>query len=129
MEARCIGPNTLILVADGRWRALQVGVLAERTEGEGRVALTPEGAKALKGKGMNVLIEMGAGDRAGFSDAAYQDAGAEIAPNGGAVISRAEVILKVLGPADGGPTSEAARLREGSAIISFLFPASNLQTV
>ena len=108
---------------------MQVGVLAERTDGERRVALTPEGAKALKGKNMSVLVEMGAGERAGFSDQAYQDAGADIAPNGGAVIATADIILKVLGPADGSPDSEAASLRSGSSIISFLFPATNLQTV
>ena len=108
---------------------MQVGVLTERTEGERRVALTPEGVKALKGKGMAVIVEMGAGERAGFTDAMYQDAGAEIAPNSAGVISSADLILKVLGPADGSPTSEAARLKEGSAMISFLFPASNLQTV
>jgi len=108
---------------------LQVGVLAERTEGERRVALTPESTKLLKGKGMDVVVEMGAGERAGFPDAAYQEAGAQIAPNSAAVMSSADVILKVLGPADGSPTSEAAQLREGCAIISFLFPVSNLQTV
>ena len=108
---------------------MQVGVLTERTEGERRVALVPESVKTLNGKGMNVLVEMGAGDRAGFPDAAYQDAGAEIAPNAAAVIASANIILKVLGPADGSPNSEANSLREGIAIVSFLFPAGNLQTV
>ena len=108
---------------------MQVGVLAERTEGERRVALTPESTKSLKGKNIDVVVEMGAGERAGFPDAAYQDAGAQIAPNAAAVISSADLLLKVLGPADGSPTSEAARLKEGSTIISFLFPATNLQTV
>jgi NAD(P) transhydrogenase subunit alpha len=78
---------------------------------------------------MNVLVEMGAGERAGFPDAAYQEAGAEIAPNGPAVVATADIVLKVLGPRDGAPDSEAATLREGLTIISFLFPASNMQTV
>jgi len=106
-----------------------VGVLAEKTEGERRVALTPESAKLLKGKGMSVLVEMGAGEKAGFPDSAYQDSGAEIAPNAAAVMASSVVALKVLGPADGSPNSEAAQIREGLAIISFLFPASNLETV
>ncbi len=108
---------------------MQLGVLAERAEGEKRVALTPDCAKILKGKGFSVLVEMGAGERAGFTDAAYQEAGAEIAPNGAAVIAAAEIVLKVLGPADGSASSEAAGFREGSTLISFLFPASNLETV
>ena len=114
--------------ASERW-SLQVGVLAEKTEGERRVGLTPECAKTLVGKGFRVLVEMGAGERAGFSDSAYKEAGAELAPNGAAICSSADIVLKVLGPADGRPDSEAASLREGSAIVSFLFPASNLQTV
>jgi NAD(P) transhydrogenase subunit alpha len=108
---------------------LQVGVLAERIEGEKRVALTPDCAKTLLGKGFKVLVEMGAGERAGFADSAYQDAGAEIAPNGAAVNSSADLILKVLGPMDGSPNSEASNLREGAALIAFLFPASNMDTV
>jgi H+-translocating NAD(P) transhydrogenase subunit alpha len=78
---------------------------------------------------MSILVEMGAGDRAGFPDSAYQEAGAEIAATSSAVMSSADLIVKVLGPADGRPGSEAASLREGCALLSFLFPSSNLQTV
>lgn len=104
-------------------------MLAERTEGEKRVALTPDCAKTLLGKGFKVLVEMGAGERAGFVDSAYQDAGAEIAANSAAVNASADLILKVVGPMDGSPNSEASSLREGSALIAFLFPASNMDTV
>lgn len=123
------------------------------------MALTPDCAKVLNGKGFSVLVEMGAGERAGFLDSAYADAGAEMAPNGAAVMGSADIILKVVGPSDGRSTSatgdtpnplrvlppqkgeanlsadpaggggEVSRFREGTILISFLFPASNLQTV
>lgn len=108
---------------------MRVGVLAERAEGEKRVALTPESTKMLKGKGFELLVEMGAGERAGFPDSSYQEAGAEIAPNAKAVTESAEIVLKVVGPADGRPDSEASQMRSGSTLVSFLFPATNLETV
>lgn len=107
---------------------MQVGVLAERAEGERRVALTPDCVKTLVGKGFSVQVETGAGERAGFADSSYHEAGAQIA-NQQSISSGAEVLLKVLGPADGSPTSEAAQMRNGSTVISFMFPGSNLQTV
>lgn len=107
---------------------MKVGVPSERAEGEKRVALTPEGAKGLRDKEFQVTIESGAGMAAGFSDDDYREAGAEIAP-GDAVFGESDLVLKVLGPADGAADSEARRLREGGALVSFLFPASNLATV
>lgn len=108
---------------------MQVGVLAERAEGEKRVALTPDCVKTLVDRGFGVLLEMGSGERAGFSDLAYQEAGGQIAPNAGAITQSADVILKVLGPSDSKPIREASQLRTGSVLISFLFPASNIQAV
>ena len=50
---------------------LSVAVLRERAMGERRVALDPANAGRLAAKGVNVLIEKGAGDAAGFEDAQY----------------------------------------------------------
>jgi len=55
-----------------------VGVLRETAEGERRVALVPTGVAALKKAKLDVVVESGAGEAAGFFDAAYKDAGAEI---------------------------------------------------
>ncbi len=103
---------------------MKVAVLAETAEGEKRVALTPEGAKALASKNFEVLVQSGAGEKAGFTDAQYTEAGAKVEPK-----PQAPILLRVLGPADGDPKSEAAQIPEGSLIISFLFPSSNLDTV
>ncbi len=107
---------------------MKVGVPLERTEGEKRVALTPEGAKALREKQFEVVIESGAGFASGCSDDAYREAGAEIAGDPAGVLS-ADLVLKVLGPGDSRPDSEANRIREGAMLVSFLFPANNLDTV
>ena len=58
--------------------AVEVRVLKETAAGERRVAATPETVKKLIAAGARVLVERGAGDGAGFVDAAYADAGAGI---------------------------------------------------
>ena len=55
---------------------MQIGIPKEIKEGERRVALTPMGVKNLVGLGACICIEHGAGIASGFSDTAYQAAGA-----------------------------------------------------
>ena len=52
-----------------------IGSPAERSSSEARVALTPESAKQLQKLGHDCIIQKGAGVKAGFSDAAYEEAG------------------------------------------------------
>eukprot|EP00746_Dinoflagellata_sp_MGD_P123181 gnl/MRDRNA2_/MRDRNA2_57880_c0_seq1.p1 gnl/MRDRNA2_/MRDRNA2_57880_c0~~gnl/MRDRNA2_/MRDRNA2_57880_c0_seq1.p1 ORF type:complete len:365 (-),score=99.93 gnl/MRDRNA2_/MRDRNA2_57880_c0_seq1:110-1204(-) len=58
--------------------ALGIAVVRETKKGEKRVALVPSAVKALCGRGFKVFVEGGAGDGAGFSDAEYAEAGAEV---------------------------------------------------
>ncbi|MFO1305567.1 MAG: alanine dehydrogenase [Burkholderiales bacterium] len=58
---------------------MKIGVPRETKDGERRVAVTPDGARALAGDGHEVLVEAGAGARVGFEDAEYRDAGARMA--------------------------------------------------
>ncbi len=58
---------------------MRIAALRERIEGERRVAITPESARQLVDAGLVVTIERGAGAESGYSDAAYQAAGAEVA--------------------------------------------------
>ena len=60
-----------------------IGVPKEIKDNEARVGVTPAGAKALAEAGHKVLVETRAGDLSGFSDADYQDAGAEIVGDAG----------------------------------------------
>src|ERR1700680_4226079 len=73
-----------------------VGILAERSSGERRVALIPGDIKKLISKAA-FLIESGAGREAGFDDNAYVDAGARIADSRD-IFETCDVVVKVRRP-------------------------------
>lgn len=100
-----------------------IGVPKEIAEGERRVALVPEGVKALKKLGVDVLIESGAGMEAGFIDQAYTDEDAKIAATAVELFAAADIVIKVAPPQVGGATgNEIEAVREGAAIISLMKP-------
>ncbi|MCP4248362.1 MAG: Re/Si-specific NAD(P)(+) transhydrogenase subunit alpha [bacterium] len=72
-----------------------VGLGKETFPGERRVALIPDTLSSLTRKGLEILIETGAGAEAGFPDAQYEAKGAKIAAQRGDVFASAEVILQV----------------------------------
>jgi H+-translocating NAD(P) transhydrogenase subunit alpha len=95
---------------------MQLGVPKETAEGERRVALVPEVVKRLTGKGVDVVVEPGAGQGALIPDALFAEAGATIGDPWGA-----DVVVKV-----GAWTSDdVGRLRGGTTVIGFLSPRSN----
>ena len=57
---------------------MQIGVPKETAEGERRVALVPDVVKKLKAKGLDVLVERGAGEAAMIPDALFEEAGATL---------------------------------------------------
>ncbi|MBC7380551.1 MAG: NAD(P)(+) transhydrogenase (Re/Si-specific) subunit alpha, partial [Burkholderiaceae bacterium] len=75
---------------------MRIGVPAEITAGETRVAVTPETAKKLKAQGHTVCIQSGAGVAASVPDEAYMAVGAEITDAAGAYAS--DLVLKVRCP-------------------------------
>ena len=79
-------------------RKLIAGVIAERTQGERRVAMVPSDVRRLESK-VTFLVEHGAGNAAGFTDEAYAVAGAVLADRD-ALLAQADVILAVRFPAD-----------------------------
>jgi NAD(P) transhydrogenase subunit alpha len=84
--------------------------------GERRVAITPESAKKLIEKGFEVALERGAGEGAGFPDAAYTEAGATLVSRDEALA--APLVLKVRPPSE----AEARALGERSVLVSHLYP-------
>lgn len=94
---------------------ITVAALRETAAGERRVAITPEVAKKLHGKGVRVLIESGAGAAAGFPDSAYADVDFANAAN---VLAQADLLTCVLPPDD----SVWAQLREGAIVVGQLRP-------
>jgi len=93
-----------------------IGVPAETTSGETRVAVTPETAKKIIAQGHTVKIQAGAGVAASVTDAAYEAAGAQITDAAGAL--GAELVLKVRTPL----AAELTQMKPGSALIGMLTP-------
>jgi NAD(P) transhydrogenase subunit alpha len=88
--------------------SLVVAVLKEQADGERRVALDPVNANKLAGRGLRILIQSGAGDAAGFSDAQYS--AAEIINDEAAALAQADVYLWVQAPSKG----RIAQLKPGA---------------
>jgi NAD(P) transhydrogenase subunit alpha len=99
---------------------MKIGVPRELERDERRVAASPDSVRRLKDLGFEVLIETGAGAHSGFADADYRDAGAEIADDAAATWS-CDIVTKVRPP----QTAEVALLREGTVLVSLLFPRQN----
>ena len=101
---------------------MRVGVPRETAPRETRVALIPAGVATLKKAGLEVVVESGAGDAAGFPDAAFREQGAAIG-------SRAEVFgsSDILVQVRALPPTDA--LRAGQAIIGFADPLGAPQAV
>lgn len=102
---------------------MRVGIARERRTGERRVAATPETVRQLVGLGLEVLVEHGAGEASGHSDAAYEQAGAAIVDPLG--LGDLDVLLHVRPLAPETP----ARLRRGAVAIGLASPSTELPTV
>ena len=100
---------------------MKIGTPKEISDGESRVAMTPDSALALQKLGHECLVEAGAGLAAGFSDQAYKDAGVEVVKTAAALWKAADIVAKVRPP----NTTEAKRLTDGKTLISFFYPAQN----
>ena len=75
-----------------------IGVPKEIKNNENRVALTPAGVAEFKKHGHIVYVQKSAGENSGFSDKAYEEAGAQLLPTIEAVYEIAEMIIKVKEP-------------------------------
>ncbi len=98
-----------------------VGTVREVKDNEYRVGLTPGGVASLVQDGHRVLVERGAGEGSGISDAEYAAVGAEIVPSAAKVWSQAELIVKVKEPVP----EEYPYLRPGLVLFTFLHLAAN----
>jgi NAD(P) transhydrogenase subunit alpha len=102
---------------------MRVGLPKETAPGEHRVALVPEVVAKLGDRGVEVLVEAGAGTDALIDDELYKEAGASIAGDAGEVWS-GEAIVKVAPPS----AEEVARMRPGALLVGFLAPLSSPET-
>lgn len=95
---------------------MKIGCPKEIKPQEFRVGLTPNAVREAISHGHEVLIETKAGEGAGFPDADYEAAGAQIAGDAAQVFAEAELIVKVKEP----QAAERKMLREGQVLFTYL---------
>ncbi|MDI9880302.1 alanine dehydrogenase [Flectobacillus longus] len=98
-----------------------IGVPKEIKNNENRVALTPAGVAEFKKNGHTVYIQASAGVGSGFTDEAYEKAGATILPTIEAVYEIAEMIVKVKEPI----ASEYKLIKENQLLFTYFHFASS----
>src|SRR6202050_387450 len=98
-----------------------IGVPREIKLQEHRVALLPSAVYQLAKRGHKVVVERMAGAGAGFPDADYEQAGAEMTSEHAAVFQKAGLIVKVKEP----QPSECALLSEGQILFTYLHLAAD----
>ncbi|MGH2903636.1 MAG: NAD(P) transhydrogenase subunit alpha [Solirubrobacteraceae bacterium] len=126
---------------------MQIGVPKETAAGEHRVALVPEVVSKLGAKGLDVLVQSGAGADALLPDAAFAEAGAQIVGASGSpgasessaepgaggrgtgenpnpTVWGADVVVKIAPP----DAEEIRQLGSGSILVGFLAPLSSPRT-
>jgi H+-translocating NAD(P) transhydrogenase subunit alpha len=108
-----------------------VGVPRESFPGELRVALTPAVIPILAKASLEVVVEAGAGVRAGYPDADYVSKGAKILAQRAEVFRAADIIVQVLcyGSNDKSGKDDLPLFRRDQILIGFLRPLGSLETV
>jgi alanine dehydrogenase len=102
---------------------MRIGVPKEIKVHEYRVGLTPASVREFVAHGHAVLVQAGAGEAIGLTDAQYAKAGATLRPDAESVFAEAEMIVKVKEP----QPAEIARLREGQLLYTYLHLAPDPQ--
>jgi H+-translocating NAD(P) transhydrogenase subunit alpha len=102
---------------------MRIGVPKETAAGEHRVALVPEVVSKLKGKGLDVVVQSGAGADALLTDAAFEEAGAQVSPDE-ATVWGSDVVVTIAPP----DPQQIRGLGSGSILIGFLAPLTSTQT-
>ena len=106
-----------------------VGVVRETFPGETRVAVIPATVPSLTRADLEVVVEAGAGQAAGFTDTAYREKGARVVDERAAVFAEADVILMVrtLGANPVAGKVDLELFRSGQAVIGFCEPLTAVE--
>jgi H+-translocating NAD(P) transhydrogenase subunit alpha len=99
---------------------MRIGVPKETAAGERRVALVPEVVSKLKARGLDVLVQRGAGHEALVPDDAFVQAGAELSDDAAAIWA-SDLVVTVSPPND----EQIAALGHASVLIGFLAPLTS----
>ncbi len=102
---------------------MKVGAPKETCDGERRVALVPGVVPLLAKAGLDVLVEPGAGDAAGFTDAAYREKGARMVPRA-ELFGTADIVVQVRAAGAAGDSVQAdlPRLRPDQIVVAMAEP-------
>jgi NAD(P) transhydrogenase subunit alpha len=101
---------------------MRLAVPKETAADEHRVGLVPEVVKKLAARGVEVLVEKGAGDGALIPDAAYVEAGGQLVDPG--EVWSADAVVTIAPPAP----AQIAQMTRGAVLIGFLAPLSSPAT-
>jgi len=103
---------------------MKIGIPTETHPAETRVAAVPETIRKLTSMGLEPVVQAGAGEKAFCTDGEYEQAGARIAADAGAVFQAGQIILKVGPPSvEGADGGEVSRLASGTVLVALLAPA------
>ena len=100
---------------------MRISVPTETAPREQRVALPPDSAGRLIKSGLEVAVQRGAGQRAGFRDDAYTSVGAQLVADAREALSTGQVVVKVQPPS----SDEIGLLSAGSSLISLMRPGQH----
>jgi NAD(P) transhydrogenase subunit alpha len=104
---------------------MKIAVPKETVAGERRVALVPESIKRLCAKKFEVFVQSGAGASAYVTDEEYAAAGAKLVASAAELHEAADLVVKIQPPT----SDEVDALKKGGALLSLLYPLSNLELV
>jgi NAD(P) transhydrogenase subunit alpha len=105
---------------------MRISVPTETAPREQRVALAPDSVgRLVKQLKLEVVVQRGAGLRAGFRDEMYESSGATIAPDAASAFGGSPIVAKVQPPS----ADEIAQLDPGTALLSLLRPGHSADTV
>lgn len=95
--------------------AIKLFIAKELQPGERRLAMSPPVASKLTALGVELILQPGAGERAGMPDAAF---GAAALLEPAAAIPQADVVFRVTPP----PLENIPKMKRGSVLVAFLQP-------
>jgi H+-translocating NAD(P) transhydrogenase subunit alpha len=96
---------------------MKIAIPAETDPGEPRVAATPDTVKRMVGIGAEVVVEKGAGVKAGILDKDFEGAGAKTA-NAKDTVGGADIVLKVRRPSK----AELPGYKPGAVVVAIMDP-------
>jgi NAD(P) transhydrogenase subunit alpha len=101
---------------------MKISVPTETAPRETRVALPPDSvARLIKQLKLEIVVQQGAGLRAGFRDDAYVAVGATMAADAASTLAGSQIVAKVQPPS----LDEIARIDEGTTLISLMRPGQS----